>query len=159
MTNDVGATPEVSWLPADFDHPLRVDLIGGYHLRPIREADVEIDYPAVMGSQQRLWAKYGAAWGWPPPDMTYQQDRDDLARHEREIAAHESFNYALFDAGETRLLGCVYIDPPVVAGSDAEVSWWVVDEMVDSDLERELDEFVPRWLAADWPFRSARYDV
>ena len=46
-------------------HPLRADLPGGHHLRPIREADTAIDYPAVMGSRERLWAKYGDAWGWP----------------------------------------------------------------------------------------------
>ena len=44
--------------------------------------------------------------------MTVEQDREDLARHEDEMVDHESFNYALFDPGETELLGCVYIDPP-----------------------------------------------
>ena len=37
--------------------------------------------------------------------MTREQDREDLARHEAEIAAHESFNYALFDDDETALQG------------------------------------------------------
>jgi hypothetical protein len=89
--------------------------------------------------------------------MTHEQDREDLARHEREIEAHESFNYALFDEGETELLGCVYIDPPEKAGADAEVSWWVVDRLVGSEVEKALDELVPRWLGQDWPFRSPRY--
>ena len=95
------------------------------HLRPIREADVDIDYPAVMGSRERLWAKYGAAWGWPPATMTYEEDRLDLARHEAEIAAHETFNYAVLDAEETELLGCVCIDPADETsplGSDAVAS-------------------------------------
>jgi hypothetical protein len=100
------------WLPDDFRHPERVDLPTGHHLRPIREADVDIDYPAVMGSRERLWAKYGEAWGWPPATMSYDADKQDLARHEREIAAHESFNYAVLNGDETELLGCVYIDPP-----------------------------------------------
>ena len=47
--------------------------------------DVEIDYPAVMGSRERLWAKYGEAWGWPPATMSYEADCEDLARHGREI--------------------------------------------------------------------------
>jgi RimJ/RimL family protein N-acetyltransferase len=147
----------MSWLPDDFTHPTRVDLKTGHHLRPIRADDVDLDMPAVMGSQQRLWSIYGAAWGWPPTTMTHEQDREDLARHEREIEAHESFNYALFDAGETELLGCVYIDPPEKAGADAEISWWVVDRLVGSDVERALDELVPRWIAADWPISSPRY--
>src|ERR1700742_3515209 len=100
------------WLPPDFVHPDRLDLSTGHHLRPIRESDTDIDYPAVMGSRERLWQIFGSAWQWPPADMTYEQDRVDLARHEREIAAHESFNYAVFDAAESELFGCVYIDPP-----------------------------------------------
>jgi hypothetical protein len=99
------------WLPADFVHPTWVAVSAGFHLRPIAAADTELDYPAVMGSRERLWSIYGRAWGWPPASMTYQQDRDDLARHETETAAHLSFNYALFDDAETALLGCVYIDP------------------------------------------------
>lgn len=148
--------PPMSWLPSAFVHPLRAGLASGDHLRPIRAADVDIDYPAVMGSRERLWSIYGQAWGWPPATMTYNQDRDDLARHEAEIAAHESFNYALFDAAETALLGCVYIDPPERTGADAEISWWVVDELVGTDRERELDLFVPRWIGESWPFRQPR---
>jgi hypothetical protein len=59
--------------------------------------------------------------------MTYAADRADLARHEAEIAAHETFNYAILDKEETELLGCVYIDPPdekSPAGTDAVVSWF-----------------------------------
>jgi hypothetical protein len=147
----------MGWLPADFVHPGRVDVPGSCHLRPITAADTDLDYPAVMGSQPRLWSIFGAAWGWPPATMTYQQDRDDLIRHEAEIAAHKSFNYALFDAAETALLGCVYIDPPEKQGADAEISWWVVDEQAGGELERALAEFVPRWIAAAWPLRRPRY--
>jgi hypothetical protein len=153
----VGST---TWLPEGFRHPERVELPTGHHLRPIREVDVEIDYPAVMGSRQRLWAKYGGAWGWPPEDMSYEADRMDLARHEAEIAAYETFNYAVLDEGETELLGCVYIDPPEEQsppGSEAVVSWWVVDEAVDTDLGRALDSFVPRWLRSTWGFESVHY--
>jgi hypothetical protein len=149
----------VVWLPDSFTPPGRVELSAGHHLRPIREADVEIDYPAVMGSRERLWRKYGEAWGWPPADMSLEDDRRDLARHEAEIAARETFNYAVLDAAETTLLGCVYVDPPDGrAGTEAVVSWWVVDAAVGTELERTLDEFVPRWLAETWDFRSVAYE-
>jgi hypothetical protein len=146
----------MAWLPADFTHPTTVPVLDGYHLRPIRESDVDIDYPAVMGSRERLWSIYGRAWGWPPATMTYEEDRADLARHEREIAAHESFNYALLNLSETELLGCVYIDPPEKAGADVEISWWVVDDRVGSDLAHALDVLVPRWIAKVWPFQQPR---
>src|SRR3954451_11738543 len=137
------------WLPDGFQTPQRLDLPTGHHLRPIRESDADIDYPAVMGSRERLWAKYREAWGWPPADMSYEADRQDLARHEAEIAAHKTFNYAVLDEGETELFGCVYIDPPderTPAGTDALVSWWVVDREAGGALERALDEQVPRLL-------------
>ncbi|KJK58485.1 hypothetical protein [Saccharothrix sp. ST-888] len=147
----------MTWLPADFVHPVRVPLPGGHHLRPITGADVGLDYPAVMGSQQRLWSIYGAAFGWPDTSMTYEEDLKDLIRHEKEIAAHESFNYALFDDAGTALLGCVYIDPPAKTGSDAEISWWVVDDRVGTELEQALDALVPQWIAESWPFRRPRH--
>jgi len=147
----------VTWLPQGFEPPERVELATGHHLRPIRADDVDVDYPAVMGSRERLWARYGPAWGWPPATMTYEQDREDLAHHEAEIAARETFNYAVLDERETALLGCVYIDPPERGsppGTDAVASWWVVDDAVGGELERTLDDFVPRWLRDVWGFRA-----
>lgn len=157
-------TPQPSsWLPADFRHPDRAQLATGPHLRPIRATDVDIDFPAVMGSRQRLWSLFGDSWGWPPGTMTDEQDYADLHRHEQEILRHESFNYALLDRDETALLGCVYVDPvpgdtvdrPVPG--EAEVSWWVVDDLAGTAVEAELEGFVPRWLAARWPFSRVSY--
>ena len=44
--------------------------------------------------------------------MSFEADREDLARHAAEAEARESFLYAAFDPDETELLGCVYVDPP-----------------------------------------------
>jgi len=146
-----------TWLPETWQHPTYVPVGSDHHLRPIRATDVDLDMPAVMGSRERLWSIYGVAWGWPPAHMTHEMDREDLARHEAEIEAHESFNYALFDLDETVLLGCVYVDPPEKEGADAEISWWVVDELVGTDVERALDDLVPRWIASAWPLTAPRY--
>jgi hypothetical protein len=146
-----------AWLPDGWQHPLRVELDTGHHLRPIRADDVDLDMQAVMGSQERLWSIYGRARGWPPSTMTVDQDRADLARHEAEIERHESFSYALFDPGETELLGCVYIDPGQVPAADAEISWWVVDSLVGGPIEAALDDLVPRWVAEEWPLFRPRY--
>jgi hypothetical protein len=149
----------VPWLPEGFQTPQRVDLPTGHHLRPIRAADTDIDYPAVMGSRERLWAKYGELWGWPPETMTAEQEREDLAHHEEEIAAQITFNYAVLDEGETELLGCVYIDPADerTPGADAVSSWWVVDDQAGGRLQQALDELVPRWLTEVWGFRNVAY--
>ena len=87
--------------------------------------------------------------------MSYEADYEDLARHGREITAHESFLYGVFDAAETALFGCIYVDPS--DEFDAQVSWWVVDELVGADLERTLDEFVPRWMSETWRFSRVDY--
>jgi hypothetical protein len=147
------------WLPDGFETPQRLDLPTGHHLRPIRADDVDIDYPAVMGSRERLWAKYGETWGWPPATMTHEQDREDLAHHEQEIADQITFNYAVLDDDEAELLGCVYIDPPDerTPGADAVSSWWVVDGEAGGPLERALDELVPRWLSDVWGFEAVAY--
>lgn len=151
----------MAWLPDDLDVPKRVDLPTGHHLRPIREADVAIDYPAVMGSQRSLWLRYGEAWGWPPASMTLEEDAEDLARHEAEIAARETFNYAVLPAGEDRLLGCVYLDPPDAdcpPGTDVLTSWWLVDDEAGGPLAAALDAFVPAWLTGVWGFRRLHVD-
>jgi hypothetical protein len=150
----------VTWIRPDLAVPQFVALSTGHHLRPLRGADVDIDHPAVMGSRERLWARYGEAWGWPPADMSFEHDRRDLDRHERENATGAAFSYALLDPGETELLGCLYIDPPddgAPAGTDAIVSWWVVDAAIGSDLERELAEFAPRWLRETWGMRAVHW--
>ena len=146
-----------TWLPEGWQHPTRVELPTGHHLRPIRADDTELDMEAVMGSQERLWSIYGEAWGWPPATMTAEQDREDLQHHADEMAANEGFNFALFDAEETELIGCVYINPPERVGGDADISWWVRDEYVGSEVERALDERVPQWIAEDWPLTDPRY--
>jgi hypothetical protein len=150
----------MAWLDPDFTPPARLDLPSGHHLRPMGAADVDLDYPAVMGSRDRLWEKYGAAWGWPPAQMTLEADREDLAHHEAEIAANETFLYGAFDEQETALLGCVYIDPPeddAPAGAEAMSSWWVIDDAVGTSLDRSLGELVPRWLSATWGFSAVHY--
>ncbi|PUA81306.1 GNAT family N-acetyltransferase [Nocardioides currus] len=150
---------KTSWLPADWQHPTRVELSTGHHLRPIHPDDTDLDMPAVMGSRERLWSIYGETWGWPPATMTAEEDRTDLQRHWDEALAHESFNYAVFDADETELVGCVYIDPPDRDGVDAVISWWVRDEHVASPVEAALDELVPRWIAEEWPLQAPYYGV
>ena len=88
---------------------------------------------AVMGNRDALWTTFGDEWGWPPADMTREQDLADLERHADEMTRQESFNYAVLTDAEDRLLGCVYIDP-LPTGPDgrpaAEVSWWMVARCV-----------------------------
>ena len=151
--------PTTTWLPEDWQHPTRVALPTGHHLRPLRSSDVDLHLAAVLGSQERLWAMYGGVWAWPPSDLTVERDREELACQEAATARQESFGYGLFDAGETELLGRVTIRPYGAAGVErgAEVSWWVVDWLVGGPIEAELAVFVPAWITAAWPLPGARF--
>jgi hypothetical protein len=151
-----GEHRDEGWLSEAFEAPPRLELSTGEHLRQIRASDIDVDFPTVMANQPFLWATFGAVWGWPPADMTRQQDLDDLMRHVEEMERNESFNYAIFDAEETTLRGCVYIDPPEKAGADAELSWWVVEEDRGGPLEDAVRVEVPRWIEREWPFTSPR---
>ena len=144
------------WLPEDFDHPRFVPVPPGHHLRPIRESDADIDYPAVMASRERLWSLFGEPHGWPAASLTYDEDRADLARHEAEMDRRLSYNYALLDDDESHLVGCVYIDPPEREGADAEISYWVIDPLVGTAVAASLESLVPRWIGEAWPFTDPR---
>jgi hypothetical protein len=145
------------WLPEGFEHPRLVPVPPDHHLRPIRSSDVDIDYPAVMGSRRRLWSLFGEPHGWPAASLTYADDLADLVRHEAEMAANLSFNYALLDHDESHLGGCVYIDPPERVGADADISFWVVDSLVDTPVPALLETVVRRWIEESWPFTNPRF--
>ncbi|NYD21384.1 N-acetyltransferase [Kineococcus aurantiacus] len=148
-----------SWLPSWFTHPAHLELDSGFHLRPLRAVDVDLDLPAVLGSRLSLWARYGFAWGWPPADLDRDGDRRDLERQEQEMSAGTSFSYGLFDEAEEALGGCVYLDPPRggPGGADVDVTWWTVDALVGSAVHAELPGALRGWLARDWPFTRPRF--
>ncbi len=145
------------WLPRGFEHPALVSVPPDHHLRPIRPSDVDIDYPAVMGSRERLWAQFGEPHGWPQESLTYEDDLADLIRHEAEMDDNLSFNYALLDRNESYLAGCVYIDPPERLGADADISYWVIDSLEGSPVATSLREVVRRWIGEAWPFTNPRF--
>jgi hypothetical protein len=55
----------VTWLDPALVSGQRVEVVSRHHLPPIRQDDVEIADPAVMGSRRRPWEMYGDAWSWP----------------------------------------------------------------------------------------------
>ena len=126
-----------------------------FRLRPITIHDVVKDYDAVMTSQEHLRATL--PWGWPPNDLTLEQDLIDLGWHQKEGQMETSFNYAVMSSDERRLLGCVYVDPTRKAGYDAEVAWWVRTDELGTGLEAALEATVRRWIAEAWPFGQVGY--
>jgi hypothetical protein len=151
------------FLPRDFVVPARVET-PRFTLRSITIHDAFKDYDAVMSSRDHLWRRFGTLWGWPAADLTIEQNMVDLGWHQKEFQLRSSFDYAAMSPDDARLLGCVYIDPPHEAGTDADVWFWARQSELASGLEDELEAFVRGWLAQEWPFRAltlngARTDV
>jgi len=128
-----------------------------------------------MASAARLRA--GSPHGWPRPGFTLAENLADLERHEQEFRDRAAFAFTVVSPDESRVLGCVYINPctvtPCVAGPRAEtpppdgpaaaVYLWVRDEHHPA-LTGTLYRAVKDWLVSSWPFsrvcwiRTAYYE-
>lgn len=144
------------FLPPDFEVPATLET-ERFRMRSITIHDIVKDYDAVMSSQQHLWSLFGEVWGWPPPDLTLEQDLIDLAWHQKEFQLRSSFDYAVMSLDESRLLGCVYIDPCTDPRFDAEVTFWVRASELKTGLESHLDGTVRKWIESQWPFEGVAY--
>src|SRR4029450_1255734 len=80
------------FLPSDFGVPELLEA-GRFRLRPLTVHDVVKDYDAVMSSREHLWAQFGEAWGWPPADLTLEQDLIELGWHQEEFQAQVCLRY------------------------------------------------------------------
>ncbi len=151
------ASEPMPFLPPDFTVPAVVET-ERFRLRSITIHDAFKDYDAVMSSRDHLWSRFGALWGWPAADLSIEQNIIDLAWHQKEFQLRSSFDYAVMSLDETRLLGCVYIDPPDAPGADADVWFWARQSELSAGLETELGQFVASWLAAAWPFENVMFN-
>jgi hypothetical protein len=132
-------------------------------LRPLRAADVELDYEAVMASQEAL--RRGSDGQWPRPDFTLEESLADLQGHEADFQARRGFTYTVMDPSETRCLGCVYAYPPEDNGDgrdrdhEAVVWFWVRPDRVADDLDRRpLAALIP-WLRGDFAFAQVLFQA
>ena len=131
-------------------------------LRPLLATDVELDYEAVMATQEELRRTSGGRW--PRPDFTLAENLADLQGHEEDFRARRGFTYTVMDPTETRCLGCVYAYPPEgEAGGDAArdgeaVVWfWVRPDGIAADLDRRLLAALAPWLRDNFAFARVRY--
>src|SRR5215213_1873845 len=141
----------MTFLPDGFEVPTLLET-ERFRLRPITIHDVVRDYDAVMTSTEHL--RSTLPWGWPPEDLTLEQDLIDLGWHQKEFQRRSSFAYTVVAPDESRVLGCVYIYPSEEQGVDAEVYLWVRQSEFDGGLDPVLGEEVKGWLATAWPFRT-----
>jgi len=143
----------MSFLPSEFHVPAVVET-ARFKMRSITIHDVFKDYDAVMSSREHLWQRFGAIWGWPAEDLTIEDNIVDLGWHQKEFRLRSSFDYAVMSLDEKRLLGCVYVDPPEEAGTDADIWFWARQSELAGGLEATLKAFLLDWLVDAWPFAT-----
>jgi hypothetical protein len=125
-------------------------------LRPLRASDLELDYEAVMASQETL--RRGTNGEWPRPGFTREENLADLQGHEADFHARLGFTYTVMDPTETRCLGCVYAYPLENDGDgrdrdyEAVVWFWVRPDRVADDLDRRLLAALVPWLRSNFAF-------
>ena len=142
-----------------------------FTLRPIRAADAELDYAAVMESKEflRKWEQST----WPEDDFTVEANREDMQKMEERHALGHAYGYTVMNPDETECLGCVYvmsprskmfldaeITPVAEAGwSDVEaaVYFWVRASRLVEELDRRLLSELRSWFANEWPFGQVHY--
>jgi len=145
---------DTQFVPADFEVPQNLET-EHFRLRMLAVEDVEKDFEAVVESRRLLQSKFGGEW--PRKGFTLKENLADLERHQREFLGREAFAYTVVSLDESRVLGCVYIDPTQCPGADAEVRMWVRQSEVEHGLDDILFQAVKEWLECSWPFESVVY--
>ena len=141
----------------DFDVP-KCLVNEKFSLRMLTIHDLVKDYDAVMSSAEHLQNTFSAITGSEWPDgLTLEEDLIDLGWHQREFTLRYSFAYTVMSPDESLCLGCVYINPCLKTGYDAEVSMWVRTSELVNNLDVDLYSCVKKWIDEVWPFSRPAY--
>ncbi len=138
----------------DFAVPQQLET-ADLRLRMLTINDVVKDYDAVMSSAEQL-KTISPGPGWPD-GLTLEQNLIDLGWHQKEFQLRNSFAYTVVTLDESKVIGCVYIDPTAKRGYDAEVYLWARESALGSPADTRLFEIVEAWLAAEWPFENVAF--
>jgi hypothetical protein len=131
--------------------PPREAALGPVRLTPLDPAAAEEDFAAVTGSARVLTGLFGGDW---PQGLTLEDDRIDLAWHEREFTLGRSLSWILRDAAGT-YLGCAYVFPEPGASGRGEVFLWLVDRPDRLELLATIRPLLEDWLAPWLPAGAA----
>lgn len=142
-----------SFVPDDFVIPKGLET-AQFRLRMLSVDDVEKDYEAVMETQSRFLS---LGYEWPREGFTIGENLADLEQHQREFLDREAFAYTVVAPDESRVLGCVYINPSKEEGVDARIRMWVRESEYVKGLDPVLYRAVKDWIAREWPFKQVRY--
>ncbi len=126
-----------------------------YRLEMLSPNVTEIDYDAVMTSKVRLRTVFSEKTEWPKDDMSLEENRSDLIRHETEFKSRQAFAYTVLTLSREKCIGCVYIDPSKISEFDCEVYLWVRESHLS--LDDDLYNNIRKWLLSSWPFERIAF--
>ena len=135
--------------------PPRVFDCENFHFRVLDEDVAELDFEAVISSQERLQGIFGPKSEWPKSDMTLEENIESLKVHKQEFALRDAFAYSVFNNSKDKCLGSVYIDPSKSINYDCEVYLWIRNDSIE--LEKVLYQTVLNWLQVAWPFSKIAF--
>jgi len=125
----------------------------GFHLEPLGPTHNERDHDAWMSSIDHIRATPGfETWEWPTP-MSLEDNLRDLAEHAQEFRDRVGYTYSILDGDA--VIGCIYIYPPKVDGTDARVRSWVRESRAEMDVV--VWRSMSAWLTSEWPFERLDY--
>ena len=140
------------FVPDDFIIP-KVFENERFRLRMLSVNDVEKDYEAVMESRVLLHKMFGGPW--PIEGFTLEENLADLERHQKEFLNRDAFAYTVVSLDESKVLGCIYINPPKEGtGNVPYVNIWVRQTEYDKGLDEILFQTVKNWIKTEWPFEK-----
>jgi hypothetical protein len=128
---------------------------------------VEMDYQALMKSKDflRRWSNSS----WPDDHFKEEDNLIDLEWHYAEFKKKTAFTYTILDQFKTNCLGCIYIRPvtsiPSLSPEEKAkldpfqffISYWVITDIRNTQLENEIFIAIRGWLLSDWQFRSVLF--
>ena len=132
-------------LPDDFDPPDGLEH-DRFRQRKLTIHGVDSDLEAILERVTPQGEPH------PPRGLTRDKNLADLGWHETEFRMRSSFAYTVVAPDESRVLGCVYVNPDEQA--DAQVRLWVRRDAYE--LDGALEAAVREWIASSWPFTSVR---
>ncbi len=132
-------------VPDDFDVPAVLEH-ERFRLRMLSVDDVVQDFDAICDRVDHE--------GRPQPPFvpTVAENLVDLGWHQKEFELRRSFAYTVVAPDESRVLGCVYVNPSET--HDARVTMWVRRSAWDEGLDPALEAIVREWIEQDWPFEK-----
>ena len=144
---------DAPFVPPEFEPPAGL-AHARFVLEPLGPQHNERDYAAWTSSFDHIHATPGFTESTWPHDMTLDENRADLERHERDFAGRTGFTYTVLDPDDGDVIGCLYIYP-LKDEAGAHVTSWVRADR--ADLDEPLADAVGAWLETDWPFDRVLY--